>query len=205
MAAPVNEVDGYIASAAEFARPILMHFRALVLQAAPGVKESIKWGSPFFVGRGNICFMAAYKAHCAIGFWNRRMVFGNSGFDVEKVGRGALGRITSLADLPGDAVLSRLIQESVKLDREGVKARPPKPKVVRAEPRSPEFLVQALAANPRAEAAYAALPPSHKREYVDWLVEAKRDETRRRRLAQALEWIAEGKGRNWQYQRGPQR
>jgi uncharacterized protein YdeI (YjbR/CyaY-like superfamily) len=64
----------------------------------------------------------------------------------------------------------------------------------------PQDLKSALARNAKARAAFEGFSPSHRREYVEWIEDAKRDDTRRKRLATAIEWMGEGKPRNWKYQ-----
>ena len=63
----------------------------------------------------------------------------------------------------------------------------------------PPDLAAALKKNAQARATFDGFSPSHKKEYIEWIVEAKRDETRQRRLSQAIEMLAEGKTRNWKY------
>jgi len=194
-------VDVYIAKSAEFARPVLRHLRALVQRGCPEVEETIKWGMPSFLHDGKIlCGMAAFKAHCTFGFWHRKMasVLGSDG---SKAGEamGSLGRITSLDDLPSDRKLLGYILEAVKLNESDAPARPrPARKAARALP-VPADLAAALKKDRRAAAAFGRFSPSQRNEYVDWIREARREETRRKRLATALEWIAEGKTRNWKY------
>lgn len=189
-------VDAYIAKSAEFAKPILKHFRQLVHEACPEVEETIKWSFPHFMREGILCSMAAFKAHCAIHFWQ-----GSARFDLPKEteGMGQFGRITSLADLPKDKALTGYIKEAARMNVSGLK------KVVPAKPKKkqdlivPDCIKVALKGNARAAAAFEGFSPSHKREYVEWISEAKREETRERRLKTMLEWLAEGKPRNWKY------
>ena len=194
-------VDAYIAKSAEFARPILEHFREVVHGACPEAEETLKWGMPHFVHRGILCHLASFKAHCAFGFHNSALLF--DGARQRKEAMGDLGRIASVADLPPKRELVRLVRAARRLNEEGVAA--PRAK---ASPRPPVEvpgdLAAALKANAKARATFEAFPPSHRREYVEWITEAKQDETRRRRLAQAVEWMAEGRSRNWKYER-PQR
>lgn len=194
-------VDAYIAKSPEFARPVLTHLRALVHRGCPGAGETIKWGMPFFTCGGSIlCMMAAFKAHCAFGFWHKDMktlVASDAAKPDEAMG--ILGRITSRADLPGDKAMLGYIRQAVKLSESGVPARPAakgkaKPLVV------PGDLATALKKNKKAAAMFAEFSPSKRKDYIEWLTEAKREETRAKRLATALEWIAEGKARNWKYE-----
>ena len=200
-------VDAYVAKAAPFAQPILAHLRALVHKACPDVEEDVKWGRPFFVHGGTIlCNISAFKAHCSFGFWGAEIgkVLVQDGV-VREGGMGSLGRITSVEDLPPDKKLVGYIRQAAALIDSGLGdnrvvvarrvAKAPKPPVD-----VPEEFTAALRRDRKAAAAYAAFSPSCQREYAQWIAEAKRPETRERRIAQAVEWIAEGKQRNWKYQ-----
>lgn len=200
-------IDAYIAAAAPFARPILTHLRALVHRACPEVEETMKWSMPFFVHRGNLCHMAAFKAHCAFGFWHAQMreAVGETGGKADEA-MGVFGRITSLDDLPADRTLLGYLREAVKLNEAGVPARAPATAKTKAaakpEATVPPDLAAGLKKTRGAAQAWAEFSPSARREYVEWITEAKRPETRVKRLATALAWIAEGKRRNWRYERG---
>ena len=204
---PSTRIDAYIAKAAPFAQPVLTHLRALIHTACPEVVEEIKWGRPFFVYNGTIlCNISSFKQHCSFGFWGAEIgrILRKDGV-LQAGAMGSLGRITSLKDLPPEKQLLGYIRQAAALIESGqgenriVAARrvvkAPKPPV---EAR-PEFAA-ALKKNKAAHAAYAAFSPSCKREYAEWIADAKRPETRERRIAQAVEWIAEGKQRNWKYQ-----
>jgi uncharacterized protein YdeI (YjbR/CyaY-like superfamily) len=188
-------IDEKIAQAAPFARPILEHWRALVHETVPGVEEAIKWGMPHFVYKGkNIAGMAPFKAHCAV------MIHGDGRQETE--GMGSYGKITRLEDLPSDDVLTAKLREAMGMIDRGEKPawrqQPPKPKATIA---IPQDFGAALAANPAAAQYWDGLAPSHRYEYLQWITDAKRDETRVKRIGQALEWLAEGKRRNWKYER----
>jgi uncharacterized protein YdeI (YjbR/CyaY-like superfamily) len=197
--APDPRIDAYIAKAAPFAQPILQHLRALVHRACPEVAETMKWSMPFFLHDGkNLCHFAAFNAHCAFGFWHHAMEKELGALAKGDEAMGLLGRITSRKDLPSDAVLVRFIKRAVELGASEVPARPA------AKPRqqlaAPADLLAALKKNKAAAAAFEKFAPSHRREYVEWITEAKRDETRRKRLATTVEWLAEGRKRNWKYE-----
>ena len=191
-------IDAYIAKSAEFARPILTHLRELVHRTCPDVEETMKWNAPSFEYAGGIlCAMAAFKQHASFGFWKHALVVGEN---TPREGMGSYGKMSSLADLPPDKILVAHIGKAMKLNEQGVKApgarktTAPKP-----QPNVPADLVAALKKNAKARTTFDAFPPSHQREYIEWLTEAKRDETRQKRLTQAIEWLAEGKPRNWKY------
>ena len=192
-------VDAYIERAAPFARPILAHLRDVIHECCPEVVETIKWRSPSFEYKGLLCGFAAFKGHCAFGVWKHELVIGK--YDAKaREAMGSFGRITSLADLPSKALLRRYIKTAMRLNEEGVKA--PRAKTGPRKPvRMHPELKRALAGNRKAAATFEAFSPSHRREYLEWVAEAKRDETRERRIAQAVEWLAEGKSRNWKYER----
>lgn len=190
-------VDAYIARSAEFARPILTHLRDIVHSACPEVEETLKWNAPHFMYHGMLAGMSAFKAHCAFGFWRGSLVTGGDG-GIETQAMGQFGRITSLRDLPPKREIVGYVKKAMQLNEAGVKARP------RKHPPRPELpvpveLTAALRKHPKARATFEAFSPSHQREYVEWIAEAKTDETRKRRLASALEWMSEGKSRNWKY------
>ena len=191
-------VDAYIESAAPFAQPILTHLREVVHAACPDVEETLKWRSPSFEYKGMLCGMAAFKQHCVFGFWKHDLVTGKS--DRADEAMGSFGRITSVKDLPARKLLTGYVRKAMELNDEGIKA--PRTKTVPKGPlRVPDDLAAALRRNARARATFEGFGPSHKREYVEWIVDAKREETRKRRLATALEWMAEGKTQNWRYER----
>ena len=189
-------VDAYIAKSADFAKPILTQIRETVHAACPDVEESLKWSMPFFSHRGPLMNMSAFKEHAAFGFWKGALVLGRSAGDDERA-MGQFGRITSVKDLPPKKELVALIRKAMKLNEDGVKVE--KKKTPRAELPMPPELAAALAKNKTARTNFEAFPPSHRREYNEWIGEAKRDETRAARVKQAVEWIAEGKSRNWKY------
>jgi uncharacterized protein YdeI (YjbR/CyaY-like superfamily) len=191
-------IDAYIAKSADFARPILAHIRSIVHAACPDVEETMKWSFPHFQYKGVLCSMAAFKEHCALAFWKGSLIVEEGGAKQEK-GMGQFGRITKLSDLPSKKVLTGYIKKAMELNDAGVKsptrskAKTPRELVV------PECLSSALERNEAARAAFEKFSPSHKREYVEWITEAKTEATRTRRLETALEWMAHGKSRNWKY------
>jgi uncharacterized protein YdeI (YjbR/CyaY-like superfamily) len=193
-----SRIDAYIAKSADFARPVLNHFRRLVHAACPEVTETIKWQMPFFEYKGTLCGMAAFKQHCALIFWRRRLILGKGATDEKALGQ--FGRITSLADLPGDKILTGYIKKAVELNEAGVKNPKPAKSAATKTIVVPDYFLAALGKNKKALAAFEKFSPSNKREYVEWLTEAKREETRAKRIETAIEWIAQGKSRNWKYE-----
>jgi hypothetical protein len=190
-------IDAYIANSAEFAQPILTHLRALVHAACPEVEETLKWSMPHFMYKGILCNMASFKAHCAVGFWKGELIFPDS----EKESMGHLGKIASLKDLPSKKQLTAYIKLAMKLNDEGVKT-PARVKPATPRPLDvPAYFTAALKANQAAHGHFDAGSTSFKREYVMWLEEAKTEATRLRRMDQAIEWLAEGKARNWKYEK----
>jgi uncharacterized protein YdeI (YjbR/CyaY-like superfamily) len=189
-------IDAYLAGAPEFARPILARLREDVHAACPDVVETIKWSRPHFTLDGKLLAgMSAFKAHCAFGFWARE------GAPAGEAGAmGDFGRITTLADLPGRAELRRRIQAAAALLQAGApRARKPD-RTPRPPLAMPDDFAAALAGEPAARRHYDAFPPGKQRDYLEWVLEAKREETRAKRIAQAVAWLAEGKSRNWKYE-----
>jgi len=187
-------IDEYIANAPAFAQPILNHVRERVHRVCPEVEETIKWRMPTFTYRGMLCGMAAFKQHATFGFWKHALVVGEGAQDGAM---GQFGRLQSLADLPSDKLLTGYIKKAMQLNEEGIAA--PRRKSPRPALKTPDDLAAALKKNRKAAATYAAFSPSCQREYVEWILEAKRDETRAKRVATAVEWMSEGKQRNWKY------
>ena len=205
---PTNpKVDAYIAKAKPFAQPILTHIRDLAHQACPGIEETIKWSRPFFEYHGTILGnMSAFKEHCSFGFWGQEMgAMLRKAKAVKEGGMGTLGRITSLSDLPSDKQMLAWIGQAAASIESGqhispIAARNRVVKPAKAPVKVPTELATALQKNKKAAAAFAAFSPSCKREYTEWITEAKRDETRDKRIATAIDWISQGKQRNWKYQ-----
>ncbi len=196
-------VDAYIKNAQPFAQPVLKHIRELVHKACPDVEEKIKWSFPHFdYNGGPMCSMASFKQHCAFGFWKATLMK-DAGKLVEtaksEVAMGHMGRITSLNDLPSDKVLLGYIKEAMQLNDAGIKVQK---KVIpddKKELVTPDYLIAALKKNKKAKETFEAFSYSNKKEYVTWLEEAKTEATRMKRLTDAIEWMAEGKIRNWKY------
>jgi hypothetical protein len=190
-------VDAYIANSADFAKPVLRHIRALVHEACPQVEETIKWRMPHFDYDGILCGMAAFKEHCAFHIWKGSLIVGGGAPEA----MGNFGRITKVSDLPSKTTIMGYIKQAMKLREDRVK------NPTRSKPRKqsevvvPIELASALKKNKKAAAAFEGFPPSHKREYAEWISDAKREETRRRRVETAVEWMIEGKSRNWKYEK----
>jgi uncharacterized protein YdeI (YjbR/CyaY-like superfamily) len=205
MATKDPRVDAYLEKVAPFAREVLTHLRELVHATCPEIEETWKWSFPVFMYKGAIlCNMAGFKEHCAFGFWKAALMEND-----EKVlsvkdreGMGHLGKITSLKDLPKDATLKKYIKAAMKLNEDGVKL-PARKKASEADKKQlpvPGYLTETLAAHPKAKAAFEAFSYSHKKEYIEWITEAKTETTRNKRMATMMEWLTEGKSRNWKYE-----
>jgi hypothetical protein len=192
-------VDAYIGKSADFAKPILTHLRDVIHSACPDAEETMTWSAPHFEYKGMLGGMAAFKEHCAFGFWKGALVTGDA---TKGEAMGGFGRITKVSDLPPKAVLAGFVKKAMKLNEENVprpKTKVPKPP--KAEIPVPDYLAAALKKNRKAQATFDAFSPSHRREYLEWITEAKQEDTRRRRMAQAIEWMSEGKSRNWKYEK----
>ena len=194
-------IDAYIAKQKDFAKPILVHIREVVHATCPDVEETMKWSSPHFDYKGAMmCGMAAFKEHAVFGFWKGSLIEGvspnrNNGGEA----MGNFGCLRSVKDLPRRKQLASLIKAAMRLNDEGIVVPRPK-RAPKPEATVPAELAAALKKDRKAAVQFEAFSPSHRREYVEWIDEAKREETKAKRVAQAVEWIAEGKGRNWKYQ-----
>ena len=201
---PVKDkrVDAYIAKSADFARPILIELRAIVHEACPEIEEAIKWSCPHFMYNGRmLCAMAAFKQHCAFHFWHGNLVV-NAKDNKSEEAMGQFGRITSTKDLPPRRVLIGYIKKAMELNESGVKSPTrSKPRTEKKELVIPDYFSAAINKNKKALATFDSFPYSHKKEYVEWVTEAKTEETRLRRLQTTVEWLAEGKSRNWKYEK----
>lgn len=191
-------IDAYIARAQPFARPILEKVRERVHRAIPNVEEAIKWSMPAYLADGKILLItAAFKGHAALNFWRGQELESSH----ESVGAmGQFGRIKSVEELPSDAELDRLIREAAELAKSA-----PAPRKAKHEPKPQPAMhsdfAAALDKAPKARAALDAFPPSARRDYLEWITDAKQDATRAKRIATAVEWLSEGKRRNWKYEK----
>ncbi len=200
-----KSIDAYIAKSAGFAKPILEHLRELIHSTCPDVEEKMKWSMPFFDYKGEMmCHMASFKQHCALGFWKGSImkdpVLRETAASESAMGH--LGKITSLKDLPPDKKIISWIKEAMLLNDNGIKL-PPKPKAAPGpkEPDIPDYFSKALSKNKKAKTVFDAFAPGKRKEYVAWLTEAKTEDTRNKRMEMAIEWIAQGKSRNWKYEK----
>lgn len=197
----MKKVDDYIAKSAPFAQPILEYLRETVYKACPHAEEAIKWGMPIFETYGaNMCSMAAFKQHCSFGFWKGSLLEDKQGILDPESAMGSLGRITSLKDLPSEKILISYLREADALNRDNIKVpkAPPKDK---KELVTPKELAAALKKNKAATKVFDAFSYSCKKEYIEWIDDAKTEATKLKRVATAVEWIAEGKDRNWKYKK----
>jgi len=200
-----KRIDLYISKAAPFSQPILIHIRNLVHKACPDIEEKIKWGFPHFDYQGMCISMAAFKEHCAVSFWKAALMKDPQKLltvsRAEAHSMGHLGKIRSMADIPADTILLKYFKEAVRLNKEGI-ALPSKKKPDIADrkelPVSPLFML-ALKKNKKSISAFDNFSYSCKKEYLEWINEAKTEETARKRIDTAIEWISEGKSRNWKY------
>jgi uncharacterized protein YdeI (YjbR/CyaY-like superfamily) len=188
-------IDAYIAKSRDFAKPILKYLRSVVHEGCPECEETLKWGAPAFTHHGIIAITAAFKEHCAFVLWKHSLITP----EVKRGAMGGLGRITTIDDLPSRKILVGYVKKAAKLNEQGIKS-PSRSKVRPKKPvRVPVQLKAALAKNAGARTTFDGLSPSNKRDYCEWISEAKGEETRARRLKTAIEWMAAGKPRNWRY------
>ena len=201
-----QRIDAYIAKAAPFAKPILVHLRKLIHEACPEVVETLKWSSPCFLYKGGIlCGITAFKKHCSFGFWKAAIMQDTDGIPMptERNAMGPFSKIESLIDLPDDEILKKYIKAAMKLNEDEVKL-PPRPKPTETQKQElvvPDYFITTLAQDEKAKEIFYNFSYSHKKEYLEWITDAKTDTTRNKRMAQAIAWIKEGKGRNWKYEK----
>ncbi len=204
MATREKKIDAYIAKSADFAKPILLHIRELVHKACPDVEEKVKWSMPFFDYKGEMmCHMAAFKQHAVMGFWKASLMKDSILIENAKseTAMGHLGRITSLKELPTDKKITAWIKEAMQLTDKGIKLPAKAKPADKKELVVPDYFSKAIAKNKKAKQVFENFPPSHKKEYLMWITEAKTEETRSKRIATALELMAEGKSRLWKYEK----
>lgn len=196
-----KRIDAYIEKAADFAQPVLRELREIVHAGCPDVQETIKWSFPNFDYKGIMCGMAAFKQHCAFGFWKGKLIVDTKeNKPVDAMGQ--FGRITSMKDLPSKRVLIGYVRKAAELNEQGIKVpKAPKPAGEKKKLVVPQYFMAAVNKNKKAMATFDGFSPSKRKDYVEWVTEAKTDETRDRRLKTAVAWMAEGKSRNWKYER----
>jgi len=194
-----KRVDAYIAKSADFSQPILRELRKIVHEGCPEVEEAIKWRFPAFMYKGLLCGMAAFKQHCSFGFWKGPLVVEGKDNSVDSMGQ--FGRITSIKDLPPKSVMLGYVKKAKQLNDEGVKVPKAKPPGEKKELIVPDYFLSALKRNKKALTTFDGFPYSKRKDYVEWLSVAKTGGTRQRRLETSVAWLAQGKSRNWKYER----
>lgn len=203
MAKKDKRIDDYIARSADFAKPVLKHFRDLIHKTCPDVQETMKWSFPHFDYKDHVmCSMASFKQHCAIGFWKASLMKDGAKLVAKaktEEAMGHLGRITSLKDLPKDSVLTSYIKQAMKLNDDGIKLPARKALATPKELVVPDYFLKAVSKNKKALKTFEGFSNSNKKEYIEWVTGAKAEETRISRLATAVEWMSDGKIRNWKY------
>lgn len=197
-------VTAYIEKSADFAKPILNHLRELIHNTCPGVEEDIKWGTPHYSYNGDhLVMMAGFKNHCSFSLYKAEMMKDKAISDSVKAGKkfGYMDKIKNLSDLPSDKILAAYLKEAMAINESGAKKAKPAKTNPDAEVAAPAAFIAALKSNKKANLVFESKSPSFRKEYFKWIAEAKTDITRDKRIAQAIEWIEEGKGRFWQYQK----
>jgi uncharacterized protein YdeI (YjbR/CyaY-like superfamily) len=196
-----KRIDAYIAKSADFAKPILSYLREIVHEGCPEVEETMKWSFPHFMYKGILCSMAAFKQHCAFAFWKGSLILDGDANKSEDA-MGQFGRITSTKDLPAKSALIGYIKKARELHDDGVKvAKKRRPRGEKKELAVPDYFLKAVKKSKKALVTFDSFSYSHKKEYVEWVTDAKTEETRNRRLQTTVEWLEEGKARNWKYER----
>jgi len=197
-----KRIDSYITKSKPFAQPILIKLRELIHKAIPEVEETVKWGMPFFDYKGPVCNIAAFKEHAVMAFWKADLLKDTKGYLQKRANQGGeamgnFGRLTNVKDLPPDKVILDFLKQAKKLNDDGIKLPPRKKQPV--ELVIPDYITKSLKKNKKAKEVFENFSNSHKKEYVEWITEAKTEATREKRIATMLEWLEEGKSRNWKY------
>ncbi len=204
MSKKIKAIDDYITKRADFAKPILNHIRGLVHKTCPDVEEKIKWGMPFFDYKGEMmCHIASFKQHAVMGFWKASLMKDPvlSENAKSETAMGHLGKLTTLKDLPADKRIIGYIKEAMMLNDQGIKLPAKDKTTVKKELTVPDYFIKALTKNKKAKQVFENFAYAHQKEYLEWITEAKTEETRNKRMATAIAWITEGKGRNWKYEK----
>ena len=198
-----SRIDAYVARSEDFAKPILKHLRELVHQTCPDIVETIKWGFPHFDNQGILCSMAAFKHHCSFGFWKATLMedYAKHLHPMDATGMGHFGKLKTLNDLPSEKILVTYIKEAVRLNRDGVKLQRRPSQTAKIKLTVPPDFKKALVKNKKALMVFEEFNYSNKKDYLEWITEAKTETTRSKRLATTVEWLSEGKIRNWKYVR----
>lgn len=200
-----SRIDAYIAKSASFAQPVMEHLRVLIHEVCPEVEETIKWSMPSFEYKGILCGFAAFKQHCTFGFWKHAILAERHQVlrDTEKSAMGSFGKMTSIKDLPADKVLKMLIKDAMKLNEDGIAVPNAgrKAPIRKAEIPEPEYFTKALSEHKGAKETWSAFSPSCRREYLEWITDAKTEPTREKRLAKTIAQLSEGKKLNWKYEK----
>jgi hypothetical protein len=201
------QVTAYAAAMPAYAQPIFAHLRALIHTTCPDTDEAIKWSIPHFERDGDyLCIFAASPGHASFTFYKQQLMSDprlRDNLNLPAIKR-FMGRLTSLSDLPDDATLAAMLQEAADLNARGVRLpdRAPKtPPVIDMPSAVATAVATALAANPAAQAVWDAKSAAWRKDYLVWITAAKTDPTRDARIAEALDWIADGKARFWKYQK----
>jgi uncharacterized protein YdeI (YjbR/CyaY-like superfamily) len=194
-----KKVTEYISNSGDFAQEIMEHLRQIIHESCPDAEEDIKWGTPHYSYKGDhLCMMAGFKNHCSFSLYKAEFMKDNEIILSVKAGKkfGYMDKLKSISDLPSKKILISLIKEAMTINEKGIKKEKPvsdKPKVIE----TPDYLTQKLSTDPKAKEIFENKSNSFRKEYIVWISDAKTDETRQKRLDEAMEWIAEGKSRFW--------
>ncbi|HWB03022.1 MAG TPA: YdeI/OmpD-associated family protein [Verrucomicrobiales bacterium] len=198
MPAEPETVAAWMEQLSDFARPMIERIYKIIRKAAPQLEEGIRWSSPTFIGRGLVCSFAAFQKHVTLVFWRGAELNDTTGLLTHGQGRSAMrsAKFTSL-DQIDDKVIRTWVTAAVALDKDPAKPKPKPQK--RPEAAVPKVLAAALSRNPKARGAFDAMPPSHRREYCEWIAEAKQEATVQRRVEKTIEKLSAGEGLHDKY------
>jgi hypothetical protein len=196
-----EQINQYMAELPEWQRRMLVRLRQLIHEAAPEVEEAWRWDKPHFDNAGIMVGLCAFKEHVAVWFHkgallkDTKKLFEATARTEEK---GMRAYKLHEGDKINEAAFLDLVKQAVAVNDKGTKLREAKP--TKKALVVPEDLEQVLRKDPTAWANWEAFPVGHRRAYVEWVTDARQEETRKRRIAQSLEKIREGEQQEERHQ-----
>lgn len=191
-----ENITAYIEKATPEFKEVMIALRSVLNNPNFDIKEDWKWGAPNFNNEGMICWLAHFRNHVGMNFFKGTLIKDKYNLFThyrEEKGNRQL-KFSDINQIIPEQI-EYYIEEAIKLNQENIK-------VVKKEIDTslPLDLETELNNNPKAKMFFESLAPSYKRDYIEWIEEAKREATRTKRLATTMEWLSEGKKKNWKYE-----